>query len=367
MATEITKPLLLNETGQDIVSQLTLLNSNQAQIVEMLQSVVDAIGDISISSGDSGSVVRCESVVLDQSSLSGDEGGSAVLTAMISPSDTTQTLRWTSSNPLVASVSDGLVTFLSGGTAVIKATCGSCSASCTVTVAAVCKAVSISGGNTVTTTLQLTATVTPEDCEQPVTWESSDTDVVTVADGLVTFVSVGNATITVTCGSCSDSITVSAIEVPYTKMLLIATSVKSDGTLEFNRSSTNRATFVAPYLTHMDAGDKLTITNGDTSVYSVGMVLYGIDLSSINSTYFTTDVNNNVIGTDALTAATGYLTATSAAVTKILDPGWKSTTTVELEATEEGYAVINIRHADNSAIDTSEFTTIPDIIKVVKS
>lgn len=56
----------------------------------------------------------------------------------------------------------------------------------------------------------LTATVVPADTTDVVTWESSDTDVATVANGIVTCVGVGVATITVTCGAQSASCTVAS-------------------------------------------------------------------------------------------------------------------------------------------------------------
>lgn len=53
--------------------------------------------------------------------------------------------------------------------------------------------------------------VTPEDTTDAVTWASSDTDVVTVADGVITAVGIGTATVTATCGnySATASVTVS--------------------------------------------------------------------------------------------------------------------------------------------------------------
>ena len=48
---------------------------------------------------------------------------------------------------------------------------------------------------------QLTATVTPENCTQPVVWSVSPEGIVTVNNGLVTAVSNGEATVTATCGT----------------------------------------------------------------------------------------------------------------------------------------------------------------------
>lgn len=47
----------------------------------------------------------------------------------------------------------------------------------------------------------ITATVLPADCSDVLTWESSDTTVATVDEGVVTIVGLGTATITATCGN----------------------------------------------------------------------------------------------------------------------------------------------------------------------
>ena len=57
-------------------------------------------------------------------------------------------------------------------------------------------------------TEQITATVTPSDTTDAIMWSSSDENVATVIDGLVTIHGIGTATITVTCGSQTASATV---------------------------------------------------------------------------------------------------------------------------------------------------------------
>jgi hypothetical protein len=52
-----------------------------------------------------------------------------------------------------------------------------------------------------TSSAQLTATVTPTNCTQPVVWSVSPEGIVTVDNGLVTAVANGEATVTATCGS----------------------------------------------------------------------------------------------------------------------------------------------------------------------
>lgn len=53
--------------------------------------------------------------------------------------------------------------------------------------------------------ITLTATLTPAGATGTITWESSDDEVATVADGVVTGVAAGSATITATCGSYTDT------------------------------------------------------------------------------------------------------------------------------------------------------------------
>lgn len=75
-------------------------------------------------------------VVLSQSALSLEAGGSGVLTAAVTPADATDsTLTWSSSNTGVATVNNGTVTAVAAGSAVITAQAASgASAQCTVTV-----------------------------------------------------------------------------------------------------------------------------------------------------------------------------------------------------------------------------------------
>ena len=59
----------------------------------------------------------------------------------------------------------------------------------------------------------LTATVTPSNTTDSVTWESSDSNVATVANGVVTSTGIGTATITAYCGTHSASCSVSSVKV----------------------------------------------------------------------------------------------------------------------------------------------------------
>lgn len=54
--------------------------------------------------------------------------------------------------------------------------------------------------STIGATATLTATLTPADTTEALTWVSSDDDVATVTNGVVTCIGIGTATITATCG-----------------------------------------------------------------------------------------------------------------------------------------------------------------------
>lgn len=80
--------------------------------------------------------VPCESISLDKTELTfAALNATQTLTATVTPSDTTDKLEWSSDNESVATVKNGVVTSVANGSAVITATCGNQSASCSVTVA----------------------------------------------------------------------------------------------------------------------------------------------------------------------------------------------------------------------------------------
>ena len=150
-------------------------------------------------------------VSLDKTTLSFDAiGKSEKLTATVEPDDATnKNVTWSSRNPSVATVDNGIVTAVGEGTAVITITTedGGKTATCTVTVR-IETTIPVEGVSLDTTTLymtktgqsaKITATVVPANAtNKNVTWSSSNTDVATVDNGIVTAVGNGEAIITVT-------------------------------------------------------------------------------------------------------------------------------------------------------------------------
>ena len=152
------------------------------------------------------SLMLAEQLSLDKTSLTLYGNESQQLTATVLPAEASQELMWTSSDESVATVSQsGLVSAVAPGQAVITATTTDgtdLSAYCNVTVLHV-QAESIqlnvtTAGLNEGSTLQLTATILPEECDiKTVLWASNNPSVATVdSNGLVTTHSVGTATIT---------------------------------------------------------------------------------------------------------------------------------------------------------------------------
>lgn len=86
------------------------------------------------SGGGSGENVPATGITLDKITLSFTDSTSQNLVATVEPSDTTDKVVWTSDAESVATVTNGVVKPLSNGSATITATCGSVSATCSVTV-----------------------------------------------------------------------------------------------------------------------------------------------------------------------------------------------------------------------------------------
>ena len=159
-----------------------------------------------------GSVIyKVTKVELDKSSLTLDVNESETLTATITPGNATnKTVTWDSSAPGVATVdTSGKVTAVAQGSTTITATAADGSgksATCTVTVneaeTVPVESVSLDKSNLELTeggTDTLTATITPSNASnKSVTWSSDNESVATVTNGVVTAVTPGIATITVT-------------------------------------------------------------------------------------------------------------------------------------------------------------------------
>ena len=163
--------------------------------------------------GDS-EVVDPVTVTISQETASIEVGSTVTLTATASDESA---ITWSSSDTDVATVSGGVVTGVSAGTATITATSGDAKATCTVTVTKTedpteevaitisQETASVEVGSTIT----LTAT-TSDGSE--VSWRSNKAGIATVENGVVTGVSAGTATIMATSGDAKATCAITVVE-----------------------------------------------------------------------------------------------------------------------------------------------------------
>lgn len=152
--------------------------------------------------------LRAASLMLSAGTLELTEGKTATLTATVLPTSIPQSsIVWTSSNEEAAVVDSGVVTARAAGAAIIRASVGGKTASCTVTVKAArvpVSSVTLDRSTlelSVDGTARLTAAVRPENADdRTVVWQSSREDVATVSGGIVRGVAEGSALISATAG-----------------------------------------------------------------------------------------------------------------------------------------------------------------------
>ena len=201
-----------NATNKNVVWKSS--NTSVATVVDGEVTALKAgVATITVTTEDGGKTATCNvtvkakvaSVSLNKSEASLYEGETVSLIATITPSNATnKNVIWSSSDTSVATVLNGKVTALKAGTTSITVTTedGGKTATCNVTVKA--KVVGVSLNRTAVTLYEgesftLIATITPENAtNKNVIWSSSNTSVATVANGEITALEVGSATITVT-------------------------------------------------------------------------------------------------------------------------------------------------------------------------
>lgn len=162
-------------------------------------------------------VVPVTAVVLDKKSLTLERGASETLKATVLPSDATDmTVKWSSSNPSVATVNqNGQVTAVDRGDAIITASVGDVSATCAVSVFVPVTSITLNSTNltlTVGETALLEATVLPDDADDKnVMWYSSYPEVLSVDGGKITALDFGQAVITAQVGGLTASCSVTVL------------------------------------------------------------------------------------------------------------------------------------------------------------
>ncbi len=258
--------------------------------------------------------VAPESVTLNKDSINLSVGSATVLVATLDPADATSDLTWTSDSAAVT-VDNGVVTAVSAGTAVITVeTANGLTDTCTVVVteqdvpvmgvALNMTKVTLVEGNTIT----LEAIVTPDNAAtKEVGWMSDATGVALVDNGVVTAVSAGTATITVTTvdGEKTATCIVTVIEAPETPEPPATVAVES---------------------VQLDT-DAAVLTEGDTLTLTAT-----VNPANATNKAVTWSTNNP----DVATVDNGLVTAVSAGTATItvttVDGAKTATCTIEVEA-----------------------------------
>ena len=217
--------LVLIKKGIDASETVTLTSSdpNIVQIIDaafltikgLKEGTVTITATVAANSNHETLNATCEVMVrvavtgvsLSKTGLPLVKGATEMLIATVSPSDATnKKVIWSSNNSSLATVENGQVTALSAGNATITVTTedGNHTATCKVVVTDPIPASGVTLSQTELSLLKgatatLVATVVPSEAtNKRVTWRSNNTEVATVENCMVTAVSVGKATITVT-------------------------------------------------------------------------------------------------------------------------------------------------------------------------
>ena len=201
-----------NLTGK-IQVDTSQIDETKAGVYPIIYTVTDSAGNeavlrtaLTIKSPEAQSVTLSrQSVVLD-----GNEHYQ--LTASVEPRAWTGKVEWTTSDPSVAVVSDGLITWVGSGSCYITAKAGNAASDCQVE----CGYVGISSIKIDVGTLELDfmeydgleTKVVPSNWKGNVTWTTSDPNVATVEDGTVYWKGEGECVITAAADGRTSTCTV---------------------------------------------------------------------------------------------------------------------------------------------------------------
>ncbi|MGN1154563.1 MAG: Ig domain-containing protein, partial [Agathobacter sp.] len=223
-------------------------------------------------------------ISMSSTKLTLNVGESGTLTVIYNEANTTDSkaVTWKTSNNAIATVSNGKVTAVAPGTVTITATCGSNTATCTVTVNQPLKEITLSDNNIVLDigeTKSLSVSYHPSNTtdNKTLTWSSSNESVVVVSNGKVTAVGAGTATVTAVCGSqtaiCTVKVNEAKIDVSISEtkidleigsnktieLIYNAGSLPEGKTLRFKSSNPSVATV-------SDAGVVTAISSGTVTI-----------------------------------------------------------------------------------------------------
>jgi len=328
-------------------------------------------------------------------------GGTETLYPIIAPSNAmNKAVSWTSSNPAVAAVSaGGVVTGLGEGLSVITVTAADSgkTASCAVTVSTGSVAVSgvnlnkPSAGLSVGGTEILSAIIAPSNAtNQNITWNSSNASVAAVSGGVVTGLSEGTATITVTSAdggktaSCAvtvstGNVAVSGVTLNKPTMSLIVGGTETLYPIIAPDNATNQnvtwsssnpavaAVSAGGAITGLSAGTAtvtVTATDGDKTAACVVFVSTGnVAVSGVTLNKQTTSLT--VGSTETLSAIIAPANATNKNVTwSSSNPAVAAVSGGAVTGLGAGTATVTVTTADGGKTASCAVTVSPESVAV---
>lgn len=265
--------------NQDVA---TVLNDGTVTAVSKGNAVITAKAENGATATCSVTVKQpIEGITLNENSLELEKDQTATLIATVLPAnaDGDKTVIWSTDDPDVATVDNGLVKAIGKGSTTITATVGDKSATCNVTVGVPLKGISFEGNITEKTvnkgeTFDLIVVYDPidTDVDKTINWSSSNDAVVKVENGKVTAVDAGNATVTATVAGKTVSCDV-RVEIPLNSISIKnETSIKCGQTekLEVTYDPAD-ATLDTTIIWNSDNEDVASIsTDGTITAKSVG-------------------------------------------------------------------------------------------------
>ena len=235
-------------------------------------------------------------VTLNQTTATLEPGERLTLTSVVTPEEAPfKNLTWSSSNPSVAVVDNGIVTALNEGIAIITVTTnsGNKSANCKLLVAYPVSSVDIERVPallSVNQILTLKATVLPYDApNKNVKWVSSDPSIAEVDQGVVTAKTPGTAIITVitevgartaefTVRFVPENFVLISMTLPFTKSFSF--SISGNGAVEIDWGDTSgiESTTISP------SSSNFLRHNYDSGTLPLTVTVAGENISDLNCT-----------------------------------------------------------------------------------
>lgn len=286
------------------------------------------IGNTTITASLNGVEATCDvevyaslkSISLNKNETTINKGNNETLTVTYNPEDTTddKTVTWSSSDETIATVDNtGKVTAKKAGTATITATVGEFSDTCEVTCKVPLESITLNKseielnkGENDTLTVTYNPTDTTDD--KTVTYSSSDETVVTVDNsGKVTAVGGGDAVITATVGTKTDTCHV-IVYVPLQSISMTRDSI----TLPEKQSSTRKIIYNPEDTTDdktvvwssSDESIAIVNSNGKVTAKAPGTAIVTAQVGSFTTTYTITvsGIIGDIDGDNMVTAFDSY-------------------------------------------------------------